>query len=92
MNAIKQRIIDDKPVNEERIKIVERFQNEVDYPYNEIYGAVAVLEGNIFDGQQVAFTDTSAHPVPDKLMLITIKGNQMMELVNELYRRAADEA
>jgi hypothetical protein len=32
------------------------------------------------------------HPNGDSLVLLVIKGLSMMDLVHELYRRAADEA
>ncbi|MDX9784809.1 MAG: virulence associated protein, partial [Spirochaetia bacterium] len=37
-------------------------------------------------------TDASSHPHSGDLALVVIKGDQMMALVHELYRRAADEA
>jgi len=71
---------------------IERFQNEVDHPYKEVYGAVALFENSLFDGTLTSFTDTSSHPHSGNLALIVIKGPAMMKLVHELYRRAADEA
>ena len=90
LNAIKQRLHDRQELdNAQRI---ERFQNEVDYPYKEVYGAVALFENALFDDALEASTDSSSHPSLADLKLIVIKGDQMMPLVNELYRRAKDEA
>ena len=70
----------------------ERFQNEVDHPYKEVYGAVALFENALFDSSLMSSPDSSSHPYSSDLALIVIKGKQMMPFVHELYRRAADEA
>jgi hypothetical protein len=70
----------------------ERFQSPVDRPYKELSGAVAVISNNIYDPAIVTTTTTVNHPNKDNLILITIKGESLMNLVSELYRRAADEA
>ena len=46
----------------------------------------------LFDNGLASSTDASSHPHSGNLALIVIKGDQMMDLVHELYRRAADEA
>ncbi len=90
LNAIKQRLHDRNAFDD--AGKIERFQSEVDYPYKEIYGAVALFENSLFDGHLTSLTDTSSHPYSGNLMLVVIKGDQMMALVHDLYRRAADEA
>lgn len=45
-----------------------------------------------FDERLESLTDSSYHPHSGELFLLIIKGDQMMALVHELYRRAADEA
>lgn len=90
LNAIKQRLHGRNKFDD--AEKIERFQNEVDYPYNEVYGAVALFENSLFDEHLASTTDASSHPHSDDLMLVVIKGNQMMALVHEIYRRAADEA
>jgi len=90
LNAVKQRLFD-KDFHEEANKI-ERFQNPNDRPYKEISGAVALFETRVFDVEQISQTTTDAHPNTDHLILVVIHGNTMMDLVHELYRRAADEA
>jgi hypothetical protein len=90
LNAIKQRL---HARNElKSAEKIERFQNEVDHPYEEVYGAVAIFENNLFDRNLALATISSNHPYSESLVLLTIKGNQMMELVHELYRRVVDEA
>jgi len=64
----------------------------VDHLYREVYGAVALFENSLFDSGLMPSTDSSSHPYSNDLALIVIKGKQMMSLVHELYRRAADEA
>jgi hypothetical protein len=90
LNAIKQRLFFRNELAD--ADKIDRFQNNVDYPYLEIFGAVALFEGTLFNAEIVSSTVSSAHPSPSNLTLLVIKGNQMMPLVHELYRRAADEA
>jgi metal-responsive CopG/Arc/MetJ family transcriptional regulator len=90
LNALKQRFITkQESENKERI---QRFQNIVDYPYIEKSGAAAVLENSVYGETNFSGTDTTNHFNRDCLSLIVIKGEKMMPLVHELYRRAADEA
>lgn len=90
LNAIKQRLHGRNELDD--AEKIERFQNEVDHPYKEVYGAVALFENPLFDGRLTSSTDASSHPHSGDLALVVIKGDQMMALVHELYRRAADEA
>lgn len=90
LNAIKHRLYELNDLkNADKI---ERFQNEEDYPYQEVYGAVAIFENPLFDDYLTSSTDTSSHPHSGDLKLVVVKGTQMMTLVHELYRRAANEA
>ena len=90
LNAIKQRLHGRDELDD--AEKIERFQNEVDHPYKEVYGAVALFKNPLFDGHLISSTDASSHPHAGDLVLVVIKGDQMMALVHELYRRAADEA
>jgi hypothetical protein len=102
LNYIKQRHFY-KGEKDEALK-VERFQNPIDHPYRELFGAVALYTGEHYQKDDVVTADctlipTSAkppgfrtHPKEDVLFLVVIKGAEMMALVHELYRRAADEA
>lgn len=102
LNFIKQKLFDKNRIKE--AKQVERFQNPVDSPYKEIYGAAAVLSSEYFNSNTLSRADSGKipvssksgvfipHPHRDKLVLVVIKGDHMMDLVHELYKRAADEA
>lgn len=90
LNAIKQRFLDHGRSTE--VQTIERFQNPEDRPYSEEYGAVALLSSSVFGKKDVGATNTAAHPHAGKLTLIVIHGPDLMALVHELYRRAADEA
>jgi len=102
LNFIKQKLFERKDI--ERAQKVERFQSPVDTPYKEIYGAAAIISDECFDADELASADCSQilnsskskeffpHPNGDSLILVAIKGPDMMKLVHELYRRAADEA
>jgi len=90
LNAIKQRLYEKQCFEE--AGIIDRFQNPSDKPYKQISGAAALFETQIIDDNQISQTITNDHPNSDNLILIVIHGNEMMNLVHELYRRAADEA
>jgi hypothetical protein len=90
LNAIKQRLLGTKHSN--LTSRVERFQNPEDHPFKEISGAVALFSTVCYDANCISKTDASSHPNKDNLILIAIHGNDMMNIVHELYRRAADEA
>jgi len=90
LNAVKQRLLDRGQSDE--MQIVERFQNPEDRPYTEQYGAVALLSTPLFDRKEIRAARTTSHPHPGNLTLIVIHGSELMVLVHELYRRAADEA
>ncbi len=90
LNAVKQRFLDrGRPAE---VQAVERFQNPEDRPYTEQYGAVALLSTSLMNKKDIQATTTSAHPHSDSLTLIVIHGSDLMALVHDLYRRAADEA
>lgn len=90
--------------NREQAQLIDRFQNPVDVPYRENYGAAALFSEEHFDPGAITVADcrkvrtspTSPecfpHPNRENLVLLVIKGQNMMDLVHELYRRAADEA
>lgn len=90
LNAIKQRLFDKGEAGD--ANRVERFQNKTDKPYQEISGAAALISNKIYDEKLIAQTAVNDHPNATNLMLIIIKGDHMMDLVHELYRRAANEA
>jgi len=102
LNFIKQKLFERKEI--EQAKKIERFQSPVDMIYKEIYGATAIISDECFDADELAAADCNRipkaakskeffpHPNRDSLVLLVIKGPGLMNLVHELYRRAADEA
>jgi len=90
LNAMKQRFLDSED-SDSAIR-VERFQNVEDKPYRELSGAAALYSRTLFDPTVIQATSTINHPNRNNLRLIVICGQNMMDLVHELYRRAADEA
>lgn len=90
LNAIKQRLFSSGLKNES-VRI-ERFQNLEDRPFKEVYGAVALLSTHLYNSEQESTTNINDHPNGENLQLLIIHGNEMMELVHEIYRRCADEA
>ncbi|CAI2127680.1 Uncharacterised protein [Serratia ficaria] len=102
LNFIKQKLYEYREINQ--AKKIERFQNPVDIPFKENYGAAAIISSDFFDVEELTSSDcnkipTTAkskeytpHPHHGNLKLLVIRGANMMQLVHELYRRAADEA
>lgn len=103
LNYMKQRFHRQGAMDE--VKSVERFQSPVDDPYKEVYGAAALYTDTFYSNSEITSTDTGtlpksdkhpeitfAHPHREQLILVVIKGPDMMPLVHKLYQRAADEA
>jgi hypothetical protein len=90
LNSIKQRFLDKEDIAS--ANRVERFQDEMDRPYTQQYGAFAHLDVGNYSIDAISTANVLKHPFKRQLFLIVIKGNQMMELVHELFKRAADEA
>lgn len=90
LNAMKHRYAD--MGNNENVQKIARFQNPTDKPYTMFYGAAALFSNGTYNEDSVKKSDASKHVDPHHLILLVIKGENMMSLVHELYRRAADEA
>ncbi len=90
LNAMKQRFLDIKDFPAK--KRIERFQSDEDNPYQEISGAVALFSIQQFDPEVIHVTSSADHPNNTNLVLLVIRGDCLMELVHELYRRATHEA
>ncbi|MCP2080870.1 UNVERIFIED_ORG: hypothetical protein J2W74_002056 [Methylorubrum zatmanii] len=90
LNAIKQRFIDQSRFEE--VRRVQRFQDYADRPFRRINGAAAVLSNATYDKALIALSDASNHQNQADLLLIVIRGEALMLLVNALYERAANEA
>jgi hypothetical protein len=71
---------------------VERFQDMEDRPYKEVFGAVALFSLPQYCAVTLGGSTTKDHPHKENLSLVVIRGKDMMPLVHELYRRAANEA
>lgn len=102
LNFIKQKLYEQRKLNE--AKAIGRFQNPLDYSYKESFGAATIFSEAYFNIKEITSANANQipktqkskefipHPNRDSLFLIVIKGEDMMNLVHELYRRAADEA
>lgn len=84
LNAMKHRALDRDDM--EMVCLVERFQNMVDNPFTIRYGAAAIQDKSLYDRPLVE--STSAEDYVKTLLFINRK--QLMNLVNELYEKAAD--
>jgi len=90
LNYIKQLLFyKDKFSDADRI---DRFQNPKDHPYRELSGAVALFSTDSYNPATITSAKTDEHPNKGELLLIVICGEQLMDLVHDLYRRATDEA
>jgi len=102
LNYLRQRLIEQG--RKDAADKIDRFQNPVDIPYQELYGAAALFTEDYFCVDAVSetnaskiprsnrSTETFPHPNYEHLILLVIRGKDMMKLVHELYQRAADEA
>jgi hypothetical protein len=90
LNAIKRRLLSLQKTDE--AKRVSRFQNLADHPYREVNGAAALFSSEVYDPNLIQSTDCHNHVNSSNLALLIIRGDGFMNLVHELYRRAANEA
>jgi hypothetical protein len=90
LNAIKRRLWAD--ADGANAKLVERFQNLADRPYQIRYTAAAFHCLSNFSDSAVTEAKTDGHPDKKRLSLLLVKGAAMMQLVNRLYEVAANEA
>lgn len=90
LNAIKQKLLDAGAMDD--VAVVERFQNFADYPYTSKNGAVAIFSTPVFCQKTIAEASATSHPNASHLSLVVIRGDNLMELAHQLYKRAADEA
>jgi hypothetical protein len=89
LNATKQRLILEG--RSEEVARVQRFQNPIDNPYCDTFGAAALFSSSVFDPETIAKTDCAEHP-SDRLRLIVLHAEDFMQIVNRVYGLAADEA
>ncbi len=90
LNAMKQKLYDRNDFD--GMKLIERFQREPDHPCKRRYGAAAVCTSTSASEDVMSSSTCINHPNADKLELLVVSAAQLMNLVHELYRRAADEA
>jgi hypothetical protein len=90
LNAIKRRLIDRRAMGD--ANRVKRFQDEVDRPFLRINGAAAILDNAVFASTDLTAADATGHFNIDSLKLVVVRGPSLMQLVHELYERAANEA
>lgn len=90
LNAIKQRL--HETGQEDDANKIDRFQDKIDRPYKEFSGAAALFTSSLLDCNLIQQSLAEGHWNKDNLILVVIKGENMMDLVHELYRRVADEA
>lgn len=88
LNAINQRAIDNDDT--EKSKLVSRFMNEIDYPYNMKYGAAAVYDKAAYSEVECKNSVTDSTKAITINNLIVIKREDLMNLINEIYEKAAD--
>lgn len=84
LSAIKQRLIE---LDKEEYKIIERFQNIADRPYKLKYGASAIYTTEMLDEEKI-----KEIKIPDgknSMSLFIIHIDNLMNFINELYRRAS---
>ncbi|MBD2790701.1 Hachiman antiphage defense system protein HamA [Xenorhabdus szentirmaii] len=89
LNGIKQRMFDRN--ERSNISMISRFQDSVNKPYKQSFGAAAVCSDSVYDATILSHADSSKHPHVSKLELIAFHGKELMELAHTLYEVAANE-
>lgn len=82
LNALKHIYLEKQDFD--NAKMIERFQNKPDRPYVEKQGAAAIHTTDTFSESLIKKVK-----IKDKIWMIVIKKNNLMNLIHELYRRAA---
>lgn len=90
LNYLKQQLYYQRKLDQ--AALIERFQNPQDHPYLERYGAAGIFSEESYIPETVKEASTKDHLDSARLKLIIIRSPKLMELVHELYKRAADEA
>jgi hypothetical protein len=90
LNFLKQQFLNQKKFD--LVKRIARFQNPEDHPYYEFSGAAVLISTHLFDQDQLSSSTSENHPNCENLHLLIIRGDSLMDIVNSLYKRAADEA
>lgn len=72
----------------EEAKLVKRFQNKTDRPYNLVFSAVAVHSSRSYSEDLVRQVDVSKN-VNQNLKLLVIYSDKLLEFIKELYERAS---
>ncbi|EGQ7998386.1 DUF1837 domain-containing protein [Vibrio vulnificus] len=89
LHGIKQRLYDRN--EHEMIPMISRFQDSVNKPYKQSYGAAAVCADSVYDVATLSCADSSNHPNHSSLELLAFHGKELMELAHTLYEVAASE-
>jgi hypothetical protein len=90
LNALKQRFLERGQTAE--AQTIGRFQGRPDYPFVFRSGAVLVVSDEHFDPDKIKTTICAEHPNRERLTLLVVLGEALMDLVHALYERAANEA
>ena len=90
LNYLKQQLYYQRKFDE--AARIERFQNIQDHPYTELYGAAGIFSEESYIPETITEASAEKHPSRGKLKLIVVRGPQLIDLVHELYKRAAEEA
>lgn len=89
LNALKKRLLKENKKEYERIVY---FQDPLSNHYTKMSGAAVVLTQECFKKQDIEKATTKKHKNRDNLILVLIRGKDLMNLVHSLYERASNEA
>ena len=88
LNAINERAL--REGNTAKSNLIVRFQNEVDRPYKMRYGAAAVYDEDKYSEKTTQNTSVDKTELVSPDWLIVVKHKDLMTLINELYKEAAN--
>ena len=89
LNALKQRLL--LRGHTQEAESVERFQNNVDRPYKKISASAVVNSTEIWSDDIVTGKTLGTHP-NSNVLLFAFRGNGLMDLAHQLYKKAHAES
>ena len=76
-------------LNQDEAEILYRFLNLTDKPFKVTYGAIAVHSNDSYDLEVIKKVTTKEHRDSEKIQMIVIHSEKLMDFINKLYLKAS---
>ena len=77
-------------LNPGEAEILTRFLNFSDNPFKVTYGAIAVHSNDSYDLETIKQVITEKHRDSEKIQMIVIHSEKLMDFINKLYLKASE--